>query len=215
MMAEYLDTQSFREAEAAEKAKWDRLRAEHPDVELVALCLSGWLPLVERFLAEAKSVLPEGSTLTRVKATEKWAMLTLHYRIEPPDSEAYRAVATAAWPQELASRSMCEICGWEGRVRKGDGWLVTRCDRHAKNHLPGGDELEMLEEATRLQRESEAGLGRRMPDGVKIELAREAYNERLILRPQHRDTLALHGMADVLGRDDDERLALAEAFQSH
>lgn len=72
----------------------------------------------------------------------------------------------------------------------------------------------MLEEATRLQRESEAALGKRLPDAAKIEMLRRAYVTRLGERPQQEDLVTLGSLADVLGRTDEEALALAEEFKS-
>jgi hypothetical protein len=130
-----LDTESSRAAEAAARAKWDRLRAAHPDVEtLSATCGVGWLPLVAAFLDEAKAKLPEGARLTMLRAREKRGLLSLAYRVAPltRETSVYDGLMAAAARIEMASRQVCETCGEPGRLRRlDDGRPATRCGKHA------------------------------------------------------------------------------------
>lgn len=148
-MPEHLDTASFRAAEAAGRAQWDRLRAEHPDVErFSATCRSGWLPLVSRFLIEGKAALPAEVRLDELRACEKWGLLDLTYRVKPRHSDAYRALTVIARSITAESGRTCEVCGRPGSLRRSGGWHVTRCDEHVKaGNLDGGDLPQIVRDA--------------------------------------------------------------------
>lgn len=111
-----------------------RIRTAHPDIPQLGIsCEAGWLPLVERFLTEAKASLPEGTRLTMVRARQKWALLSLSCRVEPTpqDLETYAGIIAAEARASLASRRICEVCGQPGRLRRTtERWLATRCDEH-------------------------------------------------------------------------------------
>ncbi|MBX3531979.1 MAG: hypothetical protein KF849_15325 [Rhizobiaceae bacterium] len=131
-MREYLNTRSSQPVEATELARWGHLRAMHPDAMLSITCRVGWLPLVARFLDEAQAALPTATRLTRVRAREKWGLLSLSYRVDPltRETEIYGGLIAAAEKAESESARTCEVCGRPGSLRRSGGLHVTRCDKH-------------------------------------------------------------------------------------
>ncbi|MBX3576275.1 MAG: hypothetical protein KF723_03630 [Rhizobiaceae bacterium] len=125
-----------------------RIRTAHSDIPQLGIsCEAGWLPLVERFLTEAKASLPEGTRLVGVQARQKWALLSLSCRVEPTpqDLKTYAGILAAEARASLESRRTCEVCGQPGRLRRTtERWLMTRCDEHHESlqasHQPDDDE---------------------------------------------------------------------------
>ncbi|MBY5408871.1 hypothetical protein HFO98_10355 [Rhizobium leguminosarum] len=86
-------------------------------------CEHGWHRIVERFHYACSGVVGYGF----IGASEKWGMLSLSYRCEPPGAEACRAAEEVATEASLRT---CERCGRPGELRTG-GWRKTLCDPHA------------------------------------------------------------------------------------
>jgi len=83
----------------------------------------GWLPLIKETLEKCFELAPE-MRLFQVK--EKFGELRIY--AGPVESEEALALIEAAL---VKSRSVCDVCGAEGRTRSRGGWLMTRCGLHA------------------------------------------------------------------------------------
>lgn len=128
------DTPAYRAAEAvARRQMWDAF----PEVELSVSCRAGWLPLVERFLSEAKAVLPEGERIEGLRAKEKMGALFLTYwYISDPLMVFHSDIWDIERRVEQASWHTCEVCGAPGVLRCDRGYYLTRCDGHAEGAEP-------------------------------------------------------------------------------
>lgn len=133
------DTAAYRIAEAVAR---QRLRDRYPDVELSITCRSGWLPLVERFIADVRAALPEGARIDGLRVGEKMGTLALGYRrIGPaPLLVLHRGVSDAERRAEEASWHTCEVCGQPGVLRCDRGYYLTRCADHSEGAQPWREE---------------------------------------------------------------------------
>ncbi|NHZ35846.1 hypothetical protein [Massilia rubra] len=82
-------------------------------------CGAGWLPLVD----EVFDKVPPGIVIDEV--FQKWARLVV--RCTPYDEAFESYLHDIEW----LSAEICEICGKPGEEKMHDGWMITRCPRHA------------------------------------------------------------------------------------
>jgi hypothetical protein len=98
-------------------------------------CPAGWLPLLERAVAQAERSVNgtqlEGCRTNQIK--EKFGALRWYLS----SNELLSVIVDFA---ELTSHWTCLVCGTEGRLRTDRNWLLTLCDAHDQLDR-GGDAL--------------------------------------------------------------------------
>ena len=83
----------------------------------------GWMPLVTELLDKLKSIGWDGNIL---QIKEKFG--GLRFYIDTGSDRAFDLIDE----YENKSFSICEICGDPGKLI-GHGWLMTRCEKHARD----------------------------------------------------------------------------------
>lgn len=124
-----------KELDDALCAKYPLIFADrHKPMQETAMCWGfdcgdGWYDLIDclchfiqnRITYNQKE--PFQTVATQVK--EKFGELCFY--VNAADDEIYGAISLA----ELVSTRICDVCGSPGK-RRGEGWIVTRCDAHAE-----------------------------------------------------------------------------------
>ncbi len=86
-------------------------------------CGPGWESIVLPILKEADAL---GATVTCVK--EKYGEIRIYFNPGQADCDTLEDMIESA---EHASRSMCELCGKPGTMRRRSEWYKTLCSEHA------------------------------------------------------------------------------------
>lgn len=86
---------------------------------------SGWWSILDEYIPKIKAVAPDCKLMIK----EKFGVL----RIQPYDFTncEYEKLNTLCDEAEVASSTVCEYCGQEGRLRDDEVWWHTLCDRCA------------------------------------------------------------------------------------
>jgi hypothetical protein len=93
-------------------------------------CESGWQDTLVRLCRRIEIALRDRETFEFVRIRQKLGILKIDWDAEASeDSEA--KIGHAVDLAVARSACTCEICGAEGRLYGGHGWLATRCTEHA------------------------------------------------------------------------------------
>jgi hypothetical protein len=85
----------------------------------------GWDGLVAEMARRIESAMPE-ARCTCIK--EKFGELRVYWWAPPGvDRDNVRAIVDEA---TNISRTICDVCGWPGRMVAHDGWMRVRCPKH-------------------------------------------------------------------------------------
>ncbi|WP_426619457.1 MbcA/ParS/Xre antitoxin family protein [Pseudomonas rustica] len=94
-------------------------------------CNDGWANLIEATLRLTQQhAEPKALNVKVTQAKEKFGQLRIYH------SESDKVIDSVFEIAQLASSSICELCGKPGEVVSHEGWLVARCGNHSgKGHL--------------------------------------------------------------------------------
>ncbi|MDR6663987.1 hypothetical protein [Rhizobium sp. 1399] len=92
---------------------------------------SGWVDIIDAFLAVVDHVLPPSGSYKIRQVKEKMGTLRLYDDIEGVPDEVVATIAAARELAEARSYHVCEWCGQPGVLRNREGYYTTTCDEHA------------------------------------------------------------------------------------
>jgi hypothetical protein len=93
----------------------------------------GWQELVETAVGRIAAALAgaPSARITIVQIKEKFGAIRLYYHDQGLSAATAARVEEAVDLAEARSACTCEVCGRPGRMFNKQGWIATRCDRHA------------------------------------------------------------------------------------
>ena len=99
-------------------------------------CDDGWFTLIDTLCAklQAHTDLNGAPQVVATQVKEKYGELRFYVQAADKYQHGMIAFATAM------SAQLCEKCGHPGKRFKRDGWLVTRCEKHASRESDSVDE---------------------------------------------------------------------------
>jgi len=93
-------------------------------------CDIGWFDIIDDVLKEALNIaFEEEEDLQIVQIKEKFGGLRVYYEADIEDEDRRRRLDDLIYRAESLSYKTCEVCGEEGKPRKG-GWIKTLCNDH-------------------------------------------------------------------------------------
>jgi 5'(3')-deoxyribonucleotidase len=94
-------------------------------------CDIGWFDIIDEALKGILEIAyEEDDNIQVVQIKEKFGGLRIYYDLESEiDEDRVRRLEDIVYNAESLSYKTCEVCGEEGKVRKG-GWIKTLCDEH-------------------------------------------------------------------------------------
>lgn len=117
---------------AHEKEDIDVLQERYSDILKVDYieCDIGWFDLIDKALAQILMTCCEtNESIKIVQIKEKFGGLRIYYDIESEDEDFRKKIDDIVYNAENESYVTCEVCGEEGKPRKG-GWIKTLCNDH-------------------------------------------------------------------------------------
>ena len=82
----------------------------------------GWWDILDKYVLQILAIAPDAELYIK----EKYGLLRLRARSKTVNWAALREIECEA---EIASSTVCEVCGAPGRLRENNGWRETLCDR--------------------------------------------------------------------------------------
>ena len=117
---------------AYEKEDMEVLLERYPtllQVEYIE-CDIGWFDIIDKALAEILMLCCEtGEEVKFVQIKEKFGGLRMYYDTESEDDDFKQRIDDCVYNAEKESYTTCEVCGEEGKVRKGN-WIKVLCNEH-------------------------------------------------------------------------------------
>ena len=92
-------------------------------------CGDGWRSLIEACDRELRELDPHYEP---VQIKEKFGGLRYYFHPSESKTSIWREMLLVTTKYEALSMEICEACGQPGSTMKGRGWIVTRCEEHAK-----------------------------------------------------------------------------------
>jgi hypothetical protein len=94
-------------------------------------CQDGWLPLISKLCSRLKSKIwsmqGDYSDFAFTQVKEKFGELRVYTNYYVED------LADIIDEYVEKSRTICEVCGQPGTMRKDNGWFMVRCEPHWEN----------------------------------------------------------------------------------
>jgi hypothetical protein len=93
-------------------------------------CDIGWFDLIDEALKDILDIAyEEDEPIQVVQIKEKFGGLRIYYDAESEDEDRLHRLEDIVYNAEKLSYKTCEVCGEEGKPRKGV-WIKTLCDIH-------------------------------------------------------------------------------------
>ena len=118
-----------------EKEDMDILQERYSDILKIDYieCDIGWFDLIDKALNQILMICYEtGQEIKIVQIKEKFGGLRIYYDLNlegEVDEDFRQKVEDIIYNAENESYVTCEVCGEEGKPRKG-GWIKTLCNDH-------------------------------------------------------------------------------------
>ena len=123
---------------AYEKEDMEILQERYSDILKIDYieCDIGWFDILDKALSQMLMLCCEtGESIKIVQIKEKFGGLRIYYDLDPNAdidevNEDFRdKIEEIIYNAENESYTTCEVCGEEGKPRKG-GWIKTLCNDH-------------------------------------------------------------------------------------